>query len=107
MQEIVGIEVFTQTIESSSGLHLVECWGSACAPCLSQKEILNRIENHFPQIGFFTVNVELELDIAVHLGVRGLPLLLVFKDGEEIQRWNGLIPEKDIVESLSQISRQI
>lgn len=44
----------------------------------------------------YRLDAERDLSLAERLGVTGLPTVLVFKDGEEVERLDSLIREKDL-----------
>jgi thioredoxin 1 len=73
---------FDETIRSSTTPVLVDFWAEWCGPCKMVDPIIREIATE--QAGALTVaklNVDDHGDIAVRFNVKGIPALLVFKDG--------------------------
>ena len=72
---------------------LVDFWAPWCAPCRMVSPIVEQIGREYA--GRLKV-VKLDIDqapaIAARYGVQGIPLLLVLKDGKEIDRVTGAVP---------------
>ncbi len=65
-----------------------------CAPCRLQEPIIRRLATRFRgRVLIAATNVDKSLDLASSLGIRGIPTLIIFKNGKEIQRFVGLQSE--------------
>jgi len=83
-------ENFDATI--AEGVTLVDLWTPTCGPCMMLAPIL---ENHVaPAVAgrakVAKVNVAEWRDVAVRFGVKAVPTLLLFKDGQLVQQMVGL-----------------
>lgn len=109
MEEISGIDCFEKKITHANGITIVDFWGSSCAPCIEQKKIINSISKSdlaactTSPCQFYSVNIEEEIDIAVHCGIRGLPVLCIFKSGQEKKRWAGIVSKQNLLKELQNI----
>jgi thioredoxin 1 len=74
---------FNETVVSASGPVLVDYWAEWCGPCKMIGPILDEIAKDY--VGKLTV-VKLNIDdnpaTPQHYGVRGIPTLMLFIDGE-------------------------
>lgn len=82
---------------------LVDFWAKWCGPCKSLVPRLEAIENEYPNVTFVKVDVDENTDIALEMGIRSVPTVIVY-DGETlINRSSGANPDsfyKDILNTL-------
>ncbi len=65
-----------------------------CAPCRLQEPIMHRLAARFKgRVFIAATNVDENLDLSLDFGIRGIPTLIIFKNGKEIQRFVGLQSE--------------
>lgn len=78
---------------------LVDFWASWCAPCMKLAPIVEELANESDgsyRVG--KVNVDEQPELAARFEVSGIPLLIVFKNGEEVARSMGLVGKDRLVE---------
>ncbi|WP_111494413.1 thioredoxin [Marinobacter bohaiensis] len=76
---------------------LVDVWAEWCAPCKQLMPVLEKLAEEFK--GAFTlakVNADEQQELTGHLGVRSLPTVLLVKDGQAVDGFNGALPESEI-----------
>ncbi|CAN5280428.1 thioredoxin [soil metagenome] len=75
----------------------LDFYGESCPPCHALEPRLERVAGEYTnRIPVYRLDAERDLSLAEKLGVTGLPTVLVFKDGEEVERLDGLIREKGL-----------
>ncbi len=75
---------FHKTI--SKGNVIVDFWAPWCGPCKQLGPIFEETAKGHPKVVFAKVNVDDQPEIASELGVRGIPTVVFFKEGSEVNR---------------------
>jgi thioredoxin 1 len=74
------------------------------APCRLQEPILRRLASRFQGSATMgAVRVDESPEIAWNLGIQGLPTVILFKKGKEIQRFVGLQPENTLLNAVRKL----
>ena len=83
------------------GVTLADFNAPWCALCHSQEPILEKLAWQFQgKASIVTMNVNDNEDLAMRLGIRSIPSLIIFKNNKEVQRFVGLQPETTLSEAL-------
>ncbi|MCK0105056.1 thioredoxin [Marinobacter sp. S0848L] len=76
---------------------LVDVWADWCAPCKQLMPILEKLADEY-QGNFLLakVNADEQQELTSSLGVRSLPTVILVKDGQAVDGFNGAQPESEI-----------
>jgi thioredoxin 1 len=87
----------------SEGLHLVDFWAEWCGPCRMAAPILAALDQAHTADHFTIdkVNVDEQPDLAQQFGIQGIPTMLLFKDGQLVERLVGLRPQAELESALA------
>lgn len=81
----------------SEGLTLVDFWAEWCGPCRMLAPVLERLaadETFGATIG--KVNVDENQQLAAQFNIRGIPTMILFKNGQPVDQIVGLTDENNI-----------
>jgi thioredoxin 1 len=93
IEEIQSEEQFRTTIAGATPV-LVDFWAVWCGPCRMVAPVVEELAQELDgQVRFAKVNVDDLPDLAAPLGIQGIPTLILFKLGREIDRIVGAAPK--------------
>jgi thioredoxin 1 len=93
--EITSIEL-QEKINSGEKV-IVEFWAEWCGPCKMMKPVFERVSNNnTSNVGMYTMNVDLNREVGATLGIRSIPTIKVFENGEVVDTRVGMMNEGQI-----------
>ena len=96
-------EDFAELVEGTSGVSIVDFWAPWCGPCRLMEPILDEIAlDHADQgVRVVKVNTEIAQHSAERFGIRSIPTLIFFRDGEPLFEMVGLVPKPVLEREIS------
>lgn len=93
-------ENFQAEITKSDKPVLVDFWAVWCGPCQMMAPILHELEAEMPDVQIGKVNVDDQMDLARQFRVVSIPTLIIFKNGQEVQRMVGVTSKEELKDAL-------
>ena len=93
-------ENFQAEITKSDKPVLVDFWAVWCGPCQMMAPILHELEADMPDVQIGKVNVVEQMDLARQFRVVSIPTLIIFKNGQEVQRMVGVTSKEELKDAL-------
>lgn len=93
-------ENFQAEITKSDKPVLVDFWAIWCGPCQMMAPILHELEAEMPDVQIGKVNVDEQMDLARQFRVVSIPTLIIFKNGQEVQRMVGVTSKEELKDAL-------
>ena len=92
---------FEEEVLQATEPTLVDLWAEWCGPCRMVAPIVEEIATEYEgKLRVVKLDVDSNQKIPTRYGVRGIPTLLLFKDGAEVARVVGYRPKDALVEEL-------
>ncbi|MFN4245566.1 MAG: thioredoxin [Brevinematia bacterium] len=96
----LDIHSFEETVKSSK-VCLVDFWADWCVPCKRVAPILEELSKEYEgKVEFFKVNVDENPEIASKYRISSIPTMIIFKNGEPVDKITGALPKQTIKQTL-------
>ena len=96
-------ESFERDVLKAEGPVLVDFWAEWCGPCKQIAPALDQISNELAgKVTVAKVNIEDSPATPSRYGVRGIPTMMLFKDGHMASMKVGAMPKQKILEWLAE-----
>ena len=92
---------FEEMLAGSDIPVLVDFYADWCGPCRMMSGILEQVQAQMKQkVQVVKINTEKYTELASQYQIYALPTLLVFKDGQPVDRIEGVLPPEKIIQRL-------
>ncbi|MGD9962892.1 MAG: thioredoxin [Thermoplasmata archaeon] len=92
------------SVVKSSGKLIVDCWAPWCGPCLMLAPTFEALAKDYKgQVTFAKLDTDKSASTAMSLGISGIPTLIFFKGGEQVERVTGVRPRADIESTMKRV----
>lgn len=98
---IVKDDNFEKEVLQSDIPVLVDFWAEWCVPCKMVEPVVDQIaQEYVGKLKIGKVDVDGNPGISMKYGIRSIPTLLIFKNGQPVDQIIGAVPKKNIMQKL-------
>ena len=95
-------ESFDNEVSNSDKLTLVDFWAEWCGPCRKLAPMIEELANEYSEkVKFVKIKADENMQTAQKYSVSGLPCMLIFKNGEPVERIVNMVPKSIIASNLN------
>ncbi len=95
-------ETFEDEITNSKIPVLLDFGATWCHPCKQLDPIVEELATEWEgKVKVFALDIDTNLETTMQMGVMGVPTLILFINGEPVERLTGYVPKKKILDKLN------
>ena len=101
---VISAEEFDAKVKNAPGAALVDFFADWCGPCKIVAPLIEKMAQDFKgKAGVYKINTDNAQALATSLGIRGIPTLIFFKDGKEVNRVVGVTSAENLAAELNKL----
>jgi thioredoxin 1 len=100
----ISDQSFKDEVLSSNEPVLVDVWAEWCGPCRSLTPVVEELSEEFKgKVKVTKIDIDANQEISVEYGIRNIPTLLFFKNGEVVDKVVGVQPKEKLAEKMQSL----
>ena len=88
---------------SEDKLTLVKYSADWCMPCRNLSPIIDEVVKKYPDINAGEVNIDIHSDLAIKDGIRGVPTIVFYKNGNVVDKMVGVHPPQSYIQKIESL----
>ncbi|MFP4051196.1 MAG: thioredoxin [Thermoplasmata archaeon] len=84
-------------------LAAIDCWAAWCGPCKMMDPVIEELAEEMQgDVAFGKLNVDENKEVSSKYGISSIPTVLIFKDGEVVDKPIGAMPAKQLKQKIKE-----
>ena len=103
MAQVISSEEFNNLVEHTEGIAVVDFFATWCGPCKMLAPVFQEVGNEFEgKAKFYKIDIDESLDIARQFSVSTVPTVIIFRNGQDLERLVGFMPKENLVSKIKE-----
>ena len=103
MAQVISSEEFNNLVEHTEGIAVVDFFATWCGPCKMLAPVFQEVGNEFEgKAKFYKIDIDESLDIARQFSVSTVPTVIIFRNGQDVERLVGFMPKENLVSKIKE-----
>ena len=95
---------FEKDVAQAAGLVVVDFWATWCGPCKIISPIVEELATEYAgKASFGKINTDENPDLASRFNIRGIPTLMFFKNGKNVDQLVGAVPKATLAAKINSL----
>jgi thioredoxin 1 len=92
---------FQEEVLNSNQPVLVDFWAEWCAPCRALGPVIDELSGEYEgKVKIGKMDIDTNRDAAIKYGIQSIPSIIIFKDGEVLNKFVGISPKDELVSAI-------
>lgn len=103
MAQVISSEEFNNLVEHVEGIAVVDFFATWCGPCKMLAPVFQEVGNELEgKAKFYKIDIDESLDIARQFNVSTVPTIIIFRNGEPVERLVGFMPKENLASKIKE-----
>ena len=98
--KVITEKEFDKVTTGSKKKVIVDCYADWCGPCRMLGPIVEEVSKENKEYEFYKINVDDAEEMSMKYGIMSIPTLLIFNNGELVDKSVGLLSKEELKELL-------